>query len=326
MNDSRKDLIIEAARLYYVEGFSQTDVGKSLNMSRSNVSKVLKQARSRGYVEVRIVEPSSTSLLLEVRLKERFGLRYVDVVPSGKTYDRTLVSVGKDAASFVESNVKEGVHIAISWGTSLFQMVEHVQSLKIPGSAVVQLHGGIGANNVEIDGWELARRFARKIGASIHSVHAPLVVRSEELRDLLVVDPNVSESFALAVHADIALLGIGTPDPKYSALVRAGFITEDESQELTNRGAVGMICGYFYDINGKLIDSQVNRQIVSVGLDRVQKIPVSVAIAAGKRKVEALVGALRGGYVNSLIIDENAANGILEHDGDEDRTAPSNWA
>jgi deoxyribonucleoside regulator len=310
--DTRRDLIVEAARLYYIEELSQAEVGKRLNMVRSNVSKILKQARAKGYVEIRIVEPSTASLLLEFKLKERFDLREVDVVASEKTYDRTLISVGKQAARFVESELKDGVRIAVSWGTSLFQMVEHVQNLSIPHSSVVQLHGGIGANNLEIDGWELARRFARKIDASIHIVHAPLVVRSEELRDLLILDQNVAESLELAVHADAAFLGIGVPDPKYSALVRAGYISEAESNELNRIGSVGMICGYFYDIEGKLVESQVNRQIVSLNLDLVKKIPLRVAVAAGDRKVKALLGAIQGGYVNALVIDEEAAVGLLE--------------
>lgn len=312
VRDNRKDLMVETARLYYIEELSQAQIGKRLNMTRSNVSKILKQARAKGYVEIRIVEPSTSSLLLEFKLKERFDLREVDVVPSEKTYDRTLISVGKQAARCVEAELKEGIRLAISWGTSLFQMVEHVQTLSISQSSVVQLHGGIGANNLEIDGWELARRFARKIGASTHIVHAPLVVRSEELRDLLILDQNVAESLELAVHADAAFLGIGVPDPKYSALVRAGYISESESNELNQIGAVGMICGYFYDIDGRLVESRVNRQIVSLDLERVKKIPLRVAVAAGERKVKALLGAICGAYVNSLVIDEEAAVGLLE--------------
>ena len=313
--DVRKDLIIEAARLYYVEGLSQQEVGKRLNMVRSNVSKLLKSARERGIVEIRIVEPSTPMVQLEFGLKERFDLRKVHVVMTERTYDKTLVSVGKQAAHHLEDQLNPGMRIAISSGTSLFQMVEHIQNLTTKGVSVVQLHGGIGAHNLEIDGWELARRLSRKLEAPMHIVHAPLIVRSQELRDLLVLDRNVAESIELAAHADIAFLGIGTPDPQYSALVRAGYITYEQSEELNRSGAEGMICGYFFDIDGTPIDSVLNRCVVSIDLEQLKTIPQRVAVAAGERKAIALLGAIRGGYVNGLVVDESAARHLLQASG-----------
>lgn len=313
--DVRKDLIIEAARLYYIEGLSQHEVGKRLNMVRSNVSKLLKRARERGIVEIRIVEPSTPMVQLEFGLKERFDLREVHVVMTERTYDKTLVSVGKQAAHHLEDQLNPGMRIAISWGTSLFQMVEHVQNLTMKGVSVVQLHGGIGAHNLEIDGWELARRLSRKLEATMHIVHAPLIVRSQELRDLLVLDKNVAESIELAAHADIAFLGIGTPEPQYSALVRAGYITDEQSEELNRSGAEGMICGYFFDIDGTPIDSVLNRRVVSIDLERLKTIPQRVAVAAGERKAIALLGAIRSGYVNGLVVDESAARQLLQASG-----------
>ena len=313
--DVRKDLIIEAARLYYVEGLSQQEVGKRLNMVRSNVSKLLKSARERGIVEIRIVEPSTPMVQLEFGLKERFDLREVHVVMTERTYDKTLVSVGKQAAHYFEDQLSPGMRIAISSGTSLFQMVEHIQNLTTKGVSVVQLHGGIGAHNLEIDGWELARRLSRKLEAPMHIVHAPLIVRSRELRDLLVLDRNVAESIELAEHADIAFLGIGTPDPQYSALVRAGYITDEQSEELNRSGAEGMICGYFFDIDGTPIDSVLNRCVVSIDLEQLKTIPQRVAVAAGERKAIALLGAIRGGYVNGLVVDESAARHLLQASG-----------
>ena len=212
--DVRKDLIIEAARLYYIEGLSQQEVGKRLNMVRSNVSKLLKRAGELGIVEIRIVEPSTPMVQLEFGLKERFELREVHVVMTERTYDKTLVSVGKQAA-----------------------------------------------------------------------------------------------------HADIAFLGIGTPEPQYSALVRAGYITDEQSEELNRSGAEGMICGYFFDIDGTPIDSVLNRRVVSIDLERLKTIPQRVAVAAGERKAIALLGAIRSGYVNGLVVDESAARQLLQASG-----------
>ena len=50
-------VIVRAARLYYEQGRSQTEVAAELGLSRSNVSRILTQARDRGIVEISIHDP-----------------------------------------------------------------------------------------------------------------------------------------------------------------------------------------------------------------------------------------------------------------------------
>ena len=50
-------LVVRAARLYHEQGRSQTEVAKELGLSRSNVSRILSQARERGIVEITIHDP-----------------------------------------------------------------------------------------------------------------------------------------------------------------------------------------------------------------------------------------------------------------------------
>src|SRR5699024_9372085 len=50
-------VVVRAARLYYEQGRSQTEVAQELGLSRSNVSRILTQARDRGIVEITIHDP-----------------------------------------------------------------------------------------------------------------------------------------------------------------------------------------------------------------------------------------------------------------------------
>ncbi|MBQ6393221.1 MAG: sugar-binding transcriptional regulator, partial [Eubacterium sp.] len=43
---------------------------------------------------------------------------------------------------------------------------------------------------------------------------------------------------------------------------------------------------------------------------------VTVGIAGGVEKVRAIKGAIRGGYINTLITDYNCASSLLEDDQD----------
>ena len=76
-----------------------------------------------------------------------------------------------------------------------------------------------------------------------------------------------------------------------------------------------MICGYFFDIDGTPIDSVLNRRVVSIDLERLKTIPQRVAVAAGERKAIALLGVIRSGYVNGLVVDESAARQLLRASG-----------
>ena len=67
-------LLAKAARLYFVEDRSQDDIAARLGTTRSNVSRMLKQARDLGIVEIRIVDPAGRDQELEAALRARFGL------------------------------------------------------------------------------------------------------------------------------------------------------------------------------------------------------------------------------------------------------------
>ena len=59
MKQRETELILQAARLYYEEEFSQDEVAKKLSTSRSNISRMLTAARRLGYVEIRVIAPTS---------------------------------------------------------------------------------------------------------------------------------------------------------------------------------------------------------------------------------------------------------------------------
>jgi deoxyribonucleoside regulator len=52
-----------------------------------------------------------------------------------------------------------------------------------------------------------------------------------------------------------------------------------------------------------------------VELSSLRSKEVSVAVAGGLRKVDAIFGALRGRYCNVLITDEGTAKALLERGG-----------
>jgi DNA-binding transcriptional regulator LsrR (DeoR family) len=138
------------------------------------------------------------------------------------------------------------------------------------------------------------------------------VVRSRAVRDSLLEEPDIRRTLQLAAALDIALVGIGSSYPAASALVRSGHLTKEQSAALLRRGAVGNILGRHLDVNGRLCAVPLNERIVGVQPEKLKKIPLVVGVAAGGLKAEAILGAVRGGYINALVTDEAAGQGMLQ--------------
>ncbi|MFY9429565.1 MAG: helix-turn-helix domain-containing protein, partial [bacterium] len=72
--ESRLQMLLQIARLYYEKGETQQEIATKLNISRPQVSRYLQQAREMGVVQINIVDPREVCEALGQELKERFGL------------------------------------------------------------------------------------------------------------------------------------------------------------------------------------------------------------------------------------------------------------
>ena len=90
----------------------------------------------------------------------------------------------------------------------------------------------------------------------------------------------------------------------------ASYMTDGALQEMEQFGAVGDICGRFFDIDGRPADNEPG--IIGISLDELRALDNVVGIAGGPEKVSAILGALRGGYLSVLLTDNVTAREILE--------------
>ena len=80
------------------------------------------------------------------------------------------------------------------------------------------------------------------------------------------------------------------------------FSTE-QLDALRRKGAVGDIVVRFFDENGQPVQNELDNRVVSMTLPQLRQVNRSVGVAGGKRKFNAILGALRGGLINVLITD-----------------------
>jgi DNA-binding transcriptional regulator LsrR (DeoR family) len=113
-----------------------------------------------------------------------------------------------------------------------------------------------------------------------------------------------------ASRSDIALVSVGTVDLD-SFLCHAGYSDELGIQGLQRLGAVGDVLGHFFDPDGLPVPNPIEDRLMALSLDELRDIPTVICAAGGLPKVPSILGALRGGYVNVLITDEDTACVIL---------------
>lgn len=81
---------------------------------------------------------------------------------------------------------------------------------------------------------------------------------------------------------------------------------------LGQSGAAGVIAGRLIDGDGQLVDCAYNRRCISADLDSIRAIPKRMMVVEQSDKFEALVAAIRGGFVSHLVVTTSMARRLLE--------------
>jgi deoxyribonucleoside regulator len=309
--DSERGLLIDVARLYYEQQLTQSEIGRRLNTSRSTVSRLLQEARDTGVVQITINYTWERDTLLENELIHHFGIRDAKVL---KAYNpptsETHKGLGHLASRYLNRIADDNVKIGVSYGRSIAATVEQIPPTPRENVTVVQIIGALGSSNPLIEGTDLTRELAHRYSAHYRYLHAPLMVEDARTRDLLANEPTVYETLNLGRHSDIALLGIGSLGSDTS-LIWEGYLTEKELMWLRNIGAVGHMCAQFFDRDGQVLEIDLNRRSIGIGLEALPQIGTVIAVAGSRDKAEAIWGALRGHYIDVLITDDEAARQIM---------------
>jgi deoxyribonucleoside regulator len=313
MDEQRFALLAQVASLYYEDGKNQNQVAKVLGYSRSHISRMLAEARREGIVEIHVHHPLERVAILEQRLVEQFDLQEVRVLKSnGLPYSLMLRRLGALAASLLAQKIRPNSVLGISWGTALYEVSNMLPPIDYPDVKVVQLIGSATSRDHQVDGPGLARAFSLQFGGQYYTLAAPWLVGDKQIRDALMKERRMQEVLELTKKVDIALVGIGTVDPRHSSLVRAGYLTIEEAQQIQGIGAVGDVCGHYFDIHGNLMEIPVAGYAFGTGVETLQGIALSVGVAGGTVKAPSILGALRSKLVNSLVTDDTAARTVLE--------------
>lgn len=308
-------VILRICDLYYNHDMKQSDIAKELGLSRPTVSRMIGIAKEKGIVKIIISDLNGRNYFeLERRLEEKFGLNSVIIVNKKMDDYEQKDEIGKAAADFLERIIKEGNTIGISMGTTLTHIPKFVDSkIYYRKLTFVPLIGGVGYMETELHSNHIVENMSRSFGGKSILFHAPAIVSRHATKEALLNEDSVQKVFDKAENLDIAVVGIGSLE-SYSTILQAGYYNTQMMTEVKKSGGVGDICMRFFDEEGDVSKFEINNNVVGINLRKLQNIPYSIGVAGGTSKVKAIMGALKGHFINVLITDEECAEQLYRMD------------
>jgi DNA-binding transcriptional regulator LsrR (DeoR family) len=298
-----------AARRYFIDGASKSEIAQELGISRFKVARLLDAARRDGIVRIEIGAPPEIDIKLSNELAARYGLRDALVVrPIDGPDEFRRAQLGRACAELLTQTLEANDVLGISWGRTLHSMVGHLT--KLPGCTVVQIVGSVPTLELDVNSMELVRRVGDCAGGPVYPLPVPLLVESPEMAAALRGDPHIHKTIAMFDRLTKAVVGIGAWTASGST-VRAA-LPEELAADLDAAGAVADICSTVLDSNGCQVRADgFPSRVIAISPDQLRAVPDVVAIAGGAAKATAILAALRSGLIHRLITDEEAARQLL---------------
>lgn len=308
------ELMTEIARRYYEGDATQADIAAEFGLSRMKVSRLLRQAREEGVVDVRIRVHRTVASDIEARLCARFGLKRALIAADRADAQAQREDVALVVADFLDRELHDGATVAVGMGRNVAAVADTRGRPAVAESVFVCATGGAHRAGEPGNADHICRKLARRFGGTPETLYAPAYVPEAALRDALLRNQTVRRTLDVARSADFALIGIGDLGEE-SHMVRMGWFKRDEILAARAAGVVGDLMGYdFFDLEGRERNEILGGRVIGLRLDEMRAIPHVVAIASEPTKTVAILAALRTGVIDVLATSLANAQSLLALD------------
>ncbi|RXT05210.1 sugar-binding transcriptional regulator [Ammoniphilus sp. CFH 90114] len=242
---------------------------------------------------------------MEAELQRVLQVKRVIVVP-GQSHESEVdkKELGRAAANHLTSILHESDVVAVTGGSTIATMAEMMSSSRqFPDVMFVPARGGLG-ENVELQANQIAANCAKRLGAQYRMLHISDFLGASAYQSLQA-DPYISEMLSLIRSSQVVVHGIGRA---VEMAIRRN--APSEVLKVLELGeAVGEAFGYYFNKQGNII---YRMETMGLQLEDVKKARHVIGLAGGVNKAEAIYAISKVGFIDILIIDEAAAEGVLK--------------
>jgi DNA-binding transcriptional regulator LsrR (DeoR family) len=295
--------LIQISKLYYEENKTQAEIARIMDISRPSVSNLLNKARKEGIVKIDILSYQHSNMGLSQGLCRRFNLKTCDVVAAAK-------DLHQEAAGVLLDYLDKTKVLGLGWGYNINKMIE-----SLPQSNIGAAHGIvcplIGTATVPHRGYhpnELATDLSHKIGYQAEYLISPAFPTTEQDQELFMNTINYQEILERWRKTETAIITLGSFPlvPDHGTALRFG-------KKLIQEKAVGSLLSYFFNLQGERIEGD-DDYAIQVPLRLLARIKHVIGIVPPESNTNAVISCLRTGYIRHLVITEQTAKEVLNHD------------
>ena len=314
MND-RYDGMYQAASRYYIQGETMESIAHQLGISRSTISRLLKEARASGLVRISLADHSGSRSPLAAALTRAFGVRvHLVAVRDGVSDSRRFDQVARLAGRLLSEAVEDNHVIGVAWGVTTSQVVRNLLPRPLVGATVVQMNGG---TNQWSSGIPYVGEILTSVGDAFDSrvVYFPVPAFFDYAgtKDAMWRERSVQNVVALQHRMDVAVFGVGCMNAQVpSHVYSSGYLDEHEMRRLAADGVVGDVSTVLLREDGSWTDIDFNARASGLTPAELARVPRRFCVVADPSRAAAVVGALRAGTTTDLVIDESTARAVLD--------------
>jgi lsr operon transcriptional repressor len=309
-----EELLLRVAWFYYKDELTQDEIARRLSVSRASVGRMLDRARKVGLVSINLNADHLDAFEVSSELRRTFNLTEALVVPDHdkEPADHHLLNarLGLGGAQFMSTHLRPGGTLGVGWGETVSRVIASVNFGAVGPVHMVTLTGGVdGYLQTILSSKGESGTEPEATTATI--IPTPIVASTARLAAALKAEPAIQQVLTQACGVDQAIVGVGTPAAD-ATIVQMGYLAADDVRLLHDRGVVGDILGQFFDADGRVVNLPIHERRIGIELSDLASIPKVVGVAGGLHKAEAILGALRGGFLDVLVTNELVALRLLQ--------------
>ena len=311
MDVGKVNQILRVAKMYYEMGMGQRDIGEKEKISKSTVSRLLKNAEVMGFVKITVEKPMYFMADIEEALCRRYGLKKAVITPLVvNDRDVILADVCRSAAAELPSLIRSDSVVAVAWGRTLTELAGLLPPMKRTGVKVVQINGGSSRLLYDTGSDSVLKAFKDAVDGEAYRLAAPAVVDNIFIAEAIKSDSQIRSVIDTAENADIGIWSVGKVAKGSILYELVGFSESDFAR--IKKLSDGDVCSHYLNASGKLADEAFDGRVVAASAEKLRNIPDKVLVAAGADKADAVRASLNGGFADYLFIDEALAKKVLK--------------
>lgn len=302
--------LYKAARYYYIDHLSQQEIAEKMNISRPQISRMLKKAQETGLVEIQVNFPDFlSSEQISARIEQYFHEQHIILTPSSQDTKKNDELLYSNAVSYLEYALADSTNVGIGWGQTLYNI-----SLRLSAHhdhkkrCFIAVSGTSGTSNPYFQTNNIVDRFAERYQADVFYNNFSSLINPKNFSTVEAKKFQMLQNKWRGL--DTLVIGLGSTEKAKMHYMEEFF--DLEFFDYVNKSMVGEILGIFFSEHD-IHHFDDSRLISSLSLEHVLSIRNTICIAHGESKVLPLIIALKRGFITTLITDYNTGKLLLEH-------------